>query len=46
LENQEVMDICNKSGASPEQLAQKLAFAAQEAGSTDDVTVLVIQLNI
>ncbi len=44
LENQEVVDLCNKSGASPEQLAKKLAFAAQEAGSTDDVTVVVVQL--
>lgn len=44
LENQEVVDMCIKSGASPEQLAKKLAFAAQEAGSTDDVTVVVVQL--
>lgn len=44
LDNQQVVDLCNKSGASPEQLAKKLAFAAQEAGSTDDVTVVVVQL--
>lgn len=44
LENQDVVDMCNNSVASPEQLAKKLAFAAQEAGSTDDVTVVVVQL--
>ncbi len=44
LENQEVVDMCNKSGASPEQLAKKLVLAAQEDGSTDDVTVVVFSL--
>ena len=45
LENQGVVDTCVKGGgASAEQLAKRLAFAAQEAGSTDDVTVVVVQL--
>ena len=45
LENQAVVDMCAKSGgAGAEQLAKRLAFAAQEAGSTDDITVVVVQL--
>lgn len=44
LDNQQVVDMCRKSNAAPEQLVKKLAFAAQEAGSTDDVTVVVVQL--
>ena len=37
--------MCLKSGgAGAEQLAKRLAFAAQEAGSTDDITVVLLQL--
>ena len=44
LENQEVVDVCNKSGLPAEKLAQKLVIMAQEAGSTDDITVVVMKL--
>ena len=37
--------MCLKSGgAGAEQLAKRLVFAAQEAGSTDDVTVVLLKL--
>ena len=46
LSNQEVADMLVREGkgTSPDQLAQKLASAAQAAGSTDDVTVVVLKL--
>ncbi len=44
LDNQEVVDACNKSGLPAEELAQKLAMMAQEAGSTDDITVVIMKL--
>jgi len=45
LENQEVVDVCNQnSGLPAEKLAQKLVLMAQEAGSTDDITVVVLKL--
>jgi len=45
LENQEVVDVCNQnSGLPTEKLAQKLVLMAQEAGSTDDITVVVLRL--
>lgn len=45
LENQEVVDVCNQNSSLPaEKLAQKLVLMAQEAGSTDDITVVVLKL--
>jgi protein phosphatase 1K len=45
LSNQQVVDMCLKgSSTGAEQLAKRLSFAAQEAGSTDDVTVVLLQL--
>ena len=47
LENQAAVDMCLAAGdsKSAEELAQDLAAAAVQAGSTDDVTVVVLQLN-
>lgn len=44
LENQEVVDICNKSDLPADKLATKLMTMAQEAGSTDDITVVLLKL--
>ena len=43
LSNQEVVDLAARV-AGPEEAAAKLAQAAQNAGSTDDVTVVVLRL--
>ena len=47
LENQAAVDMCLAAGdsKSAEELAQDLAAAAVQAGSTDDVTVVILQLN-
>ena len=46
LDNQEAVDLClnSKKSISPEQLASELVEAAQQAGTTDDVTVAVLRL--
>lgn len=46
LDNQEIVDLVLKGGKaqSAEEVAQKLSDAAQEAGSTDDVTVVALRL--
>ena len=45
LDNETVAELCNSAGnASCEALAQTLALTAQEVGSTDDVTVVVMRL--
>lgn len=48
LENQEVVDYLLKSqkGASAEELSQRLIRAAQEQGTTDDVTVVCMKLSL
>ena len=43
LSNQEVVDLATRV-ADPEESAAKLAQAAQDVGSTDDVTVVVLRL--
>ena len=47
LENQAAVDMCLAAGdsKSAEELAGNLAAAAVQAGSTDDVTVVVLKLN-
>ena len=47
LENQAAVDMCLAAGdsKSAEELAQDLAAAAVQAGSTDDVTVVILKLN-
>lgn len=47
LENQAAVDMCLAAGdsKSAEELAENLAAAAVQAGSTDDVTVVVLKLN-
>lgn len=46
LDNQEIVDLVLKGGKAQtaEAVAEKLSIAAQEAGSTDDVTVLALRL--
>ena len=45
LETQEVVDVCNQSrGESADDLARRLVDLAQQAGSTDDITAVVIRL--
>lgn len=46
LDNQEAVDLClnSKKSTSAEQLASELVEAAQQAGTTDDVTVAVLRL--
>eukprot|EP00892_Ulva_mutabilis_P009741 jgi/Ulvmu1/7139/UM034_0045.1 len=45
LTNQQIMDICNAAtNADPNELATELCKAAQAAGSTDDVTAVVMKL--
>jgi len=45
LTNQQIMDICNAAtNADPDTLASELCKAAQAAGSTDDVTAVVMKL--
>ena len=48
LENQQVVDYLMKSqkGASVEDLGQQLINAAQEQGTTDDVTVVCMKLSL
>ena len=48
LENQQVVDYLLKSskGASVEELGEQLITAAQEAGTTDDVTVVCMKLSL
>ena len=48
LDNQEVVDMCLKckDGTSAEQLARELVEAAQEVGTTDDVTVAVLRIAV
>ena len=48
LENQEVVDYLLKSqeGANVEKSSQELIDAAQEQGTTDDVTVVCIKLSL
>lgn len=48
LENQEVVDYLLKSqkGDDVEKLSQELIDAAQEQGTTDDVTVVCIKLSL
>lgn len=43
LSNQEVVELAQRA-ADPEEAAAKLAQAAQDAGSTDDITVVVLRL--
>lgn len=46
LENSEVAKICQNIGnGSCQDLAEKLCIAAQEKGSTDDVTVICVKLD-
>ena len=46
LDNQEIVDLVLKGGKAQtaKSVAEKLSIAAQEAGSTDDVTVLALRL--
>ena len=45
LTNEEVIKLCEKlSKKSCNEIAQELAAAAVEAGTTDDVTVVVLKL--
>lgn len=45
LDNETVAELCSSAGgASCEQLAKTLSLTAQEVGSTDDVTVVVLRL--
>lgn len=46
LENQEIVDLCLKSkeSTSARQLAREMVEAAQEAGTTDDVSVVLLRL--
>ncbi len=46
LSNQEIVDLVLKEGRSSDAdtVAQRLADAAQSAGSTDDVTVVALRL--
>lgn len=45
LTNQQIIDICNAaSAADPDDIATELCKAAQAAGSTDDVTAIVMKL--
>lgn len=45
LTNQQIIDICNAaSAADPDDIAVELCKAAQAAGSTDDVTAVVMKL--
>ena len=48
LDNQEVVDMCLKSkdSTSAKQLARELVEAAQEVGTTDDVTVAVLRIDV
>ncbi|GMH40048.1 hypothetical protein BSKO_07952 [Bryopsis sp. KO-2023] len=47
IENDELAAICQKSGdVSSEDLAEKLCIAAQENGSTDDVTTICVKLDL
>ena len=48
LDNQEVVDMCLKSkdSTSAKQLARELVEAAQEVGTTDDVTVAVLRIAV
>jgi protein phosphatase 1L len=45
LTNQQIVDVCDASkDKKPEQIAEQLCLAAQAAGSTDDVTVVIMKL--
>ena len=44
LINEEVADIVSKSNGDPQELAETLVAAAQDAGSTDDITVTLLKL--
>ena len=48
LENQEVVDMCLKAkeATSAKQLARELVEAAQQAGTTDDVTVACFRVAV
>ncbi len=48
LDNQQVVDMCLKSkdSTSAKQLARELVEAAQEVGTTDDVTVAVLRIAV
>ena len=48
LENQQVVDLCLKSkdSISAQQLARELIDAAQQEGTTDDVTVALLKLSV
>lgn len=46
LDNETVAELCAAAGsASCQQLAETMASAAQEVGSTDDVTLVVMRLS-
>jgi protein phosphatase 1K len=46
LDNETVAELCAAgSGTSCEQLAETMALAAQEVGSTDDVTLVIMRLS-
>lgn len=45
LTNQQIVDICDASSEKdPERIAEQLCLAAQAAGSTDDVSVVIMKL--
>lgn len=48
LDNQQVVDMCLKSkdSTSTKQLARELIEAAQQEGTTDDVTVALFKLSV
>ena len=48
LDNQQVVDWCLKSkdSTSTQQLARELIEAAQQEGTTDDVTVTLLKLSV
>lgn len=45
LTNQQIVDVCDASNEKePEQIAEQLCLAAQAAGSTDDVSVVIMKI--
>lgn len=45
LTNQQIVDVCvASSDKDPEAVAEQLCLAAQAAGSTDDVSVIIMKL--
>lgn len=45
LTNQQIVDVCDASSTKdPEQIAEQLCLAAQAAGSTDDVSVVIMKI--